>query len=406
MTRALPKAIVSRWRTIHGIAVARGIGDFGTALVIWTLIFRERDEGPIAVSALFIAAGLPYILLGPWAGWLADRYSTKQIIPVLSVVQVALTLVFIVDMPFWAVLGAIFLYNVAGAIDSPTWQSLLPEIAAPEDLTRAYGISLGYSSVANIASPVAAGVLVATTGYVWPFIIDAGTFALLAFVPFILNVNRAGHQPHDGKKESAVAGYRHLWGDPLLKAVTLMLGAFILTIGVVNTGEVFLIMDELGANETTYGVLTALWAVGNLVGSAILGWKAINLPAQPRALVLSVWVLGTGILGIALAPELWMIGVLNALTGISSAVLHTVAGSILMVKTPEKIRGRVNAAFSGIVNFGNLIATAFAGIAIAAWGVREVMVAGSVLALATLVVWGRSVYRTRLANSSDGTADD
>jgi MFS family permease len=122
--------------------------------------------------------------------------------------------------------------------------------------------------------------------------------------------------------------------------------------------------------------------------------------------VLSVWVLGTGILGIAIVPELWMIGVLNALTGIGSAVLHTVAGSILMVKTPEPIRGRVNAAFSGIVSFGNLIATAFAGVAIAAWGVREVMIVGSVLALATLVVWGRSVYRAPLDISIDRSSDD
>jgi MFS family permease len=396
VSTSVSDAIVTRWRAIHGIAVARAIGDFGTSLVIWALIFRERDQGPIAVSALFIAAGLPYILLGPWAGWLADRFSTKQIIPVVSFAQVALTLVFIIDMPFWAVLGAIFLYNVAGAVDSPAWQSVLPEIAAPEDLTRTYGIALGYSSVANIAAPVAAGVLVATTGYVWPFIIDAATFTLLAFVPFILKVNRAGHRPHEDSKESAIAGYRHLWSDPLLKAVTAMLGAFIVTIGVVNTGEVFLVMDELGANEATYGILTSLWAVGNLIGSALLGWKAISLSWQPRALVLSVWVLGTGILGIAIAPELWIIGVLNALTGIGSAVLHTVAGSILMTRTPEPIRGRVSAAFSGIANFGNLIATAFAGIAIAAFGVREVMVAGSVLALATLVVWGRKVYRTPL----------
>jgi MFS family permease len=130
------------------------------------------------------------------------------------------------------------------------------------------------------------------------------------------------------------------------------------------------------------------------------------MPWQPRALVLSVWLLGTGILGIALAPELWIIGVLNAITGIGSAVLHTVASSILMTRTPEPIRGRVNAAFSGIVQFGNLIATAFAGIAIAAWGVREVMVGGSVLALATLVIWGRRVYRTPLESPDKDASGD
>ena len=59
----------SRWSALHGIAIGRALSMFGTVVTIWALIFRERAEGPMALASMFIAAGLPYILFGPWAGW-------------------------------------------------------------------------------------------------------------------------------------------------------------------------------------------------------------------------------------------------------------------------------------------------------------------------------------------------
>ncbi len=369
---------------------------FGTVITIWALLFRERAEGPVAIAAMFIAAGLPYILLGPWVGWLADRFSTRQLIPLVSVVQGILTLAFIIDTPFPVVLVMIFAYNVVAAIESPAWQSLLPNLAAPADLTRAYGFLQGYFAAAQVGAPVAAGLLVGSTGYVWPFVIDAASFVVLAVTPFLLRVNRAGQKTAREHRESTIVGYRHLWADPLLRAISILLGAFILTIGVVNTGEIFLVMDILGANETTYGIVAALFSIGNLVGSAILGARAIGPDWQPRALVFSLWVVGTGILAIAISPNLWFLGIANAVTGIAHASLHATANTMLQTRTPENIRGRVNAAFTGFMTFGNIIATAVGGIALGVFGIREVMIAGAVLSLGTLVVWGGSVYRARV----------
>jgi len=372
-------------------------------MAIWALIFRERAEGPIAVSAMFIAAALPYILFGPWVGWLADRFSTRHLVPIVAVAQGILTLVFTVDVPFWVVLALIFIYNVIAAVENPAWQALVPSLARKEDLSRVYGLALGYTSAAQVAAPVAAGILVGTTGYVWPFVIDSLTFGVLAVAPFVLRVNRPGHVVSVEHRESTLVGYRHLWGDPLLRSVTVLLGTFILALGAVNTGEIFLVMNILGANEATYGVIAAIWAVGNLIGSVLLGVRAVPLAQQPRWLVLSLWTIGTGVLAISISPSLWFVGVANGLTGIGSAYLHATATSILMTRTPEKIRGRVNAAFSGFMSFGDIIATALAGLVIAATGVREVMIGCGILSLGALVVWGGQVFRARTDN--EATAD-
>lgn len=394
----------TRWAAVHGVAIARALSTFGTVVTIWALIFREREEGPVALSALFIAAALPYILFGPWVGWLADRFSTRQLVPIASLAQGALTLVFIINSPLWVVVALVFAYNVIAAVESPAWQALIPGLARSEDLSRVYGLSQGYTSAAQIASPVAAGILVGTTGYLWPFLIDAVSFVVLALAPFLLRVNRPGQVIQLEHRESTLVGYRHLWGDPLLRAVTVLLGTFILALGAVNTGEVFLVMDILGADETTYGFIAAIWAVGNLVGSVLLGVRATSRPNQPRWLVFSLWVIGTGVLAISLSPSLWFVAIANGVTGVGSAYLHATATSILMTNTPEKIRGRVNAAFAGFMSFGNIIATALAGALIAALGVREVMVACGFLSLGALAVWGRAVYRTKVIEMDDARA--
>ena len=403
MTADVESPTTTRWVAVHGVASARALSNFGTVMAIWALIFRERAEGPIAISAMFIAAALPYILFGPWVGWLADRFSTRHLVPVVAIAQGILTLVFTVDVPFWVVLALIFIYNVIAAVENPAWQALVPSLARKEDLSRVYGLALGYTSAAQVAAPVAAGILVGTTGYVWPFVIDSLTFGVLAVAPFVLRVNRPGHVVSVEHRESTLVGYRHLWGDPLLRSVTVLLGTFILALGAVNTGEIFLVMNLLGANEATYGVIAAIWAVGNLIGSVLLGVRAVPLAQQPRWLVLSLWAIGTGVLAISISPSLWFVGVANGLTGIGSAYLHATATSILMTRTPEKIRGRVNAAFSGFMSFGNIIATALAGLVIAATGVREVMIGCGILSLGALVVWGGQVFRAR--TDDEATAD-
>jgi ENTS family enterobactin (siderophore) exporter len=121
--------------------------------------------------------------------------------------------------------------------------------------------------------------------------------------------------------------------------------------------------------------------------------RAIPIGWQPRGLVLSLWSIGVAILGIGLAPNLWFFSVANAIAGLAHASLHATANTMLQNRTPEKIRGRVNAAFSGFMTFGNIIATAIAGVALGLIGIREVMIGGAVLALAMVAVLGGSVWR-------------
>ena len=82
----MTEATKTQWSKIQGMAVARAFSLLGSELTLFTLVFREKDLGPGSVAALFIIGTLPAILMAPLAGTLADRYSTRSIIPIFSVV--------------------------------------------------------------------------------------------------------------------------------------------------------------------------------------------------------------------------------------------------------------------------------------------------------------------------------
>ncbi len=56
------EATKTQWSKIQAMAIARAFSLLGTELTIFTLVFREKDQGPAAIAALFIVGTLPMII--------------------------------------------------------------------------------------------------------------------------------------------------------------------------------------------------------------------------------------------------------------------------------------------------------------------------------------------------------
>jgi len=121
------------------MAIARAFSLLGTELTIFTLVFREKDKGPAAIAALFIVGTLPSILFAPWAGTIADRFSTKQVIPILSVIGGAAIFAQTQELETWAIWLLLFIANTCASVIGPTWGKLTPLLATKDDMGRAMG---------------------------------------------------------------------------------------------------------------------------------------------------------------------------------------------------------------------------------------------------------------------------
>ena len=83
---------VTRPRDVRVIALARLISEAGDEIALIALLFQVKSSGPAAISAIFALYALSRILLAPYSGSVADRFSTKRLIITVSLAQTAVAI--------------------------------------------------------------------------------------------------------------------------------------------------------------------------------------------------------------------------------------------------------------------------------------------------------------------------
>jgi MFS family permease len=394
MTMEVDGQIVTPWRKLYILSFAGALSWLGSALTTFAVILRDKDHiGAGGVSLYLVAFGLPSIFMAPVSGWVADRFSSRQVIlPALGVMGLS-SFSLSQGLPIWWTPFALLITACAGTLVGPAMQAAEVTITNPDDLPRVTGLMQSMASAGTLFAPALGGILVSTTGYFWPFVIDAISFWLLAVVFFAINVNRHSVQHQAGQKVKAMDGLKLVFSDRLIRALVILVGVLIIALGSFNVGEVFLVKDELHASTFIYGIVGALFAGGSILGSVLTA--AIKLPTNRHAgaslLGLSVIILS--MFGLSLAPHWWVAMLFSFTAGVGNSLLNAYAISIIMTRSPAEALGRVNAAIGAVISSGSVLGIVVAGVAIAQFGVRPALLVGAVLSAGILVIFGPEVAR-------------
>ncbi len=386
----------TQWPKIQAMALARAFSLLGSELTIFTLVFREKDQGPAAVAALFIVGTLPMILFAPWAGTVADRFSTRTVIPIASVIGGATIFAQSQQLPNYLILTLLFIANTCASVVGPTWGKLTPTLAKKEDIGRAMGTIQSYFSIAGLFGPALAGFLVAKTGFVVTFMIDGFLTTFIALVPFLINVNHKPQPLEPGEKTSVAAGFKFMMNNPLLRSLVILVFGMVLCMSVVNVGDVFLLTDIMGADSFIYGLVGTGFALGTLLFSAVAGSRKASPKTELIILGFGMAILSLSGFGVGIAPNYWFIMVVWFIAGMGNATINSYGVGMMIKITPHEVQGRVFAAFGAIISVASIGSMSVAGYLIGAFGVREVFVIAGSLAFITFLLLFPTVYKEQL----------
>jgi MFS family permease len=386
----------TQWAKIQVMALARGFSLLGTELTIFTLVFREKELGPAAVAALFIVGTLPVIIFSPLAGTIADRFSTKSVIPILSLIAGAAVLAQTQRLDTWAILTLLFISNTCYSIIGPTWAKLTPLLARKDDISRAMGTIQSYFSLAGLFGPGVAGILVSQTGYVVTFLIDGIITALMAVVPFLIGVTHQPEKLKAGEKTEMTKGFSFMMQNSLLRSLIILVFTMVLCLSVVNVGDVFLLTDVLGADALIYGLVGSFFAVGTLLFSLFAGAKKFTGKQELQILGVGMAILSLSALGVGMAVHYYMVMVIWFITGMANATINSYGVGMMIKVTPHEVQGRVFAAFGALVAIASISAMSLAGWLIAAFGVREVFIVAGIAAFIAFLSLFPTVYKEQL----------
>jgi MFS family permease len=367
-------------RDFRLIFAAYGTTHLGDDLAIVALTIRveELTGSGFAVSALLLADLLPRLLFAPLGGLLIDRRETVRVLVAASIVQAgaATALAFVEALP--ALLALSFLLGTAAAVSNPALFALVPLAAGEERIPQANARLELARYAGGAVGPLLAGVLSARLGTRFALLVDAGTFLVIAGCAAALRLRRpVSPVAEGGGSPRAREGIAFVRRDPLLQLTFVVLALSVVFAAIDNVAEVFFAKDVLEAGDIGYGALLTAWILGMIVGATLTA-RRIRPEGLGAAIPLAAVAGGAAVAVAAALPALplalGMFVVGGAANGLENAGMRT----LMHRRTPEPLRGRVFAAYAGLLSAAQIVALGLGGVLVAVAGPRgSLLVAGT-----------------------------
>ena len=375
-----------RERDFRLVAGAVGLSAFGdwVAIVALGLYVKETTESGFGVAALWICLFGPSVAVAAHAGLLVDRVETTRLLAGASLLGALVAAVLGFAGAPGLVLGLTALLGLVFAVLGPAEFALVPLLAGQRvheanghvETARYVGFGLG---------PLVGGLLFSIGGLELAMLVDAATFLAVAGAAAALRVRRdpgardAEHPPR------ARDGIAFLWRDRVLKLGMLVAFSSLLFMSAVWVGELFFVTDVLGRGDVAYGLMLSIWTLGMALGAMLVS------PRVGAGAVAATGLAAVAVQGASLGlPALWLsfgFFLACALTGgLAHGIKNVMFRSLIHVRVPDSLHGRVFAAYNGIRNTAELGAFAAGGLLVVAIGPRATLAyAGGLSALAGLV---------------------
>ena len=376
-------------------------GFWGQQIVIGWLTY-DLTRSPLLTALVLGLDALPFLLVGPAAGEIADRWDRRKVLIAVSAYQAILTAGFAALIGFgWLEPWQIFVFALAMG---PSWAvsdivriALVPVIVPRQNLVNAYALKELALNVNRLVVPAVLGVTIATLGpansllLMVAMYLGALTFSVAIDSGLHPSGNPAGAERvrRFGDGLRYVAGHRFLQGAILLMLLPpLFLLPTLLGLIPVYASEVFHV------GPVGLGILLSAAGVGGLLGTIITASLG-DIRFLGRALLLTLGLCALGTLVFSLTP--WYLPSIPVIIIPSAgmASYYALCAAAIQCEAPDGLRGRLWAL--GVMSFGLLpIGSLFLGGLSERIGAPSASLIGAVVCLVLMVAlslrW-REVWR-------------
>ena len=352
-------------------------------------------HSPFQLGLIGLVQFVPAVGLFLATGHAADRYdrrliaSTAQTIEAIAVAVLA----FAIGSGYLTpglLLTMAFIIGIGRAFEQPSLQTALPNIVPANALPRAIAGSTSASQIAVVAGPALGGILIALS----PTIVFA-ICAVLWFSSALVMRNIA--MERSATKREPVDVKRLFSGLVFIGQHKVVLGAILLDLLAVLLGNATGLLpifarDIFMVGPLGFGALRAAPAAGALLSALTLTRWPISRQVG-HLMFAAVATFGTGTILLALSPSLPFAMGAMFIVGAADTVSVVIRQSLLLLHTPDEMRGRVFAVSSMFTGTSNQLGDFRAGSAAALLGTIPAVLIGGCSTLAVVAVSTR-LFRT------------
>lgn len=352
--------------------LAQNFARFGQAVasVAMPLLVYDITGSAGLLSLVFVLQQVPWILLSPLGGLLADRLDRRRLMIAADLERALIVSILPFTTEVWQIAVLAGLAAVGNAVASPAELAAVPMVAPGEQLVPALSLSQVSGHLMRIAGPAAGAGIVGIAGPEPAFWLQAACFfGSVACLWGLVLPGRAAEATADAARgvfaavrRDVAAGLRTVWRVPIVRGITAteglwgLVNAALIVAGVVLTQETLDLGERAG---TVYGLLTAAASAGAVLG-ALLASRVERRIGRP--LLMAIGYLGPlMVVPAGLEPPTWTYFLCWFALGFTDAWAVIAMQSYLAEAVPDKLRGRVYATWGAVITLTSLAAFALVG---------------------------------------------
>ena len=354
-----------------------------------TAYHMNEQQASFMLGMLGLTQFVPFMLLTPLAGLVADRMDRRYVAAAATAVDVVIAVLLavanargILTLPPLFALAAV--YGAARVFIGPALSAIVPNVVPAEMLPKAIAISSVAWQSAAVLGPVLGGFLLARS-HALPYWFSAVTL-LLAITALLAIRHRA---PPAAAKEPALKlmgdGARYVWRERfLLGCVSLDLFAVLL--GGATAMLPAFAYDVLHVGDEGLGLMRAAPALGASLVAVYLGFRPIARNVGAKMLwAVAGYGLATLVFGLS-TNFILSLGTL-ALLGGADAISVFIRSTLVQLNTPDMMRGRVSSISGLAISASNELGEMQSGLAAAFLGPVGAVALGGAGAIIVTAIW-------------------
>jgi dTMP kinase len=346
---------VLRIRAFRRLWIAFGLSSLGDWIGLLALTAMAKNfagddyqAANFAIGGVLFLRVLPALVMGPVAGWVADRLDRRWTMILGDMIRAA----FFVSIPIvgtltW-VLVATVLIEIVSLIWGPSKDASVPNLVPRHRLEAANQLSLVTTYGTALPAAVIFTAITLVARGLGDFAIDlavyvnAATFAVSGFaIISVAEIGRSGahdHEDHPTLWRTMVEGWSYVTGTPVVRGLVVGIsGAFAAGAVVIGLGRTY--VEDLDAGDPGYGVLFGAVFGGLALG---MGFAPRIFSGLSRRRLFAAGLVGSGIglAGLALIQQIEIATMIAIVLGFCAGASWVSGYTLLGLEVPDNVRGR------------------------------------------------------------------
>jgi MFS family permease len=374
-------------RALIGASAASQLGDWLFNAALLGYVYSATGSAGW-VGAATICRLVPYVLLGPVGGMIADRYDRRTVLLVGDLLRcslmLALAAVVATEGPVELVIALTALASAAGTAERPAAMAMLPRMVGESRLAPANALLHTVQDLGVVIGPAIGAILLAVAPDAVAFLVNGATFAASAALISTMRRRAApvGMRRIESMRSELMHGLHTARTTSFVVPLFVVVAMAELTYGAQTVQLVLYAASRLDAGAAGYGYLLAVAGLGGLLSATVNARLAASTKVAGIVVVAGAVFCATQV-AYAWTTELVIALLVTLLGGAGFVACEVVAETALARVVRSEVLGRVMGVFDALSVAAMVLGAVLAPVLIARTSLRTSFV---VLGIATVVV--------------------